>query len=553
MEQRDGKLNRWIAALFLCLAAGLCALAGTLFLRAETMETPVTDAPEGPGAVLEEFFACLEAKDWEGAAALTADGAAPVPTPTESRSALLWAAQQKCWRFEIAPGYEDSLGSLGRRVTVTAPDLGLIRESVLAFIQSGLEQTLEAATFKSEVYDEAGSYREELVFDFLEKALKETVGDLSPYCRTREMTVRLIWTDGKWRVKADGEIAAALTGGAVRAADAAEGAHCTEAYEQYVNNLISAALEGLVTVPKVYKLSEGTVVAPEPDKEGFGSSKDPADTAAVIAAAAPLLAGRELIWSPETVTLSGRNINWYLDETIFAIAWRQNIDGMSFTFSEVVLGHPSQFRRYLSDDDFHSGKRYTPTKMASTVNAVAALSGDFYKYRDLGIVVYRRELYRADGETLDTCFINGGGDLLFVRAGELTGEEAIRRYIEENDVLFSLSFGPVMIEDGENVTPRQKYPIGQIMESYSRCALCQLGDCHYLLVTMAKPLDSMPGLWRMADVLCDMGVPRAYALDGGQTGSLIINDKLINPVDFGEERTMSDIIYFATALPREEE
>ena len=96
-------------------------------------------------------------------------------------------------------------------------------------------------------------------------------------------------------------------------------------------------------------------------------------------------------------------------------------------------------------------------------------------------------------------------------------------------------------------------PIGQIMESYSRCALCQLGDCHYLLVTMAKPLDSMPGLWRMADVLCDMGVPRAYALDGGQTGSLIINDKLINPVDFGEERTMSDIIYFATALPREEE
>ena len=38
MERRVGKLNRWIAALFLCLAAGLCALAGTLFVRAETAE-----------------------------------------------------------------------------------------------------------------------------------------------------------------------------------------------------------------------------------------------------------------------------------------------------------------------------------------------------------------------------------------------------------------------------------------------------------------------------------------------------------------------------------
>ena len=56
MEQRVGKLNRWITALFLCLAAGLCALAGTLFVRAETMDIPVPDGPEGPGAVLEEFF-----------------------------------------------------------------------------------------------------------------------------------------------------------------------------------------------------------------------------------------------------------------------------------------------------------------------------------------------------------------------------------------------------------------------------------------------------------------------------------------------------------------
>lgn len=556
MKQPTGKRHRWIAALSLSLAAGLCALAVLLFFRAESMTVPVQESvgtADSSGSVLEDFFACLSQRDRDGAAALTAEGFCPLPDPTESRSVRLWTAQQTCWKFEVSPGYEEAGAMLGKRATVTAPDLNLAREQILSMVQSRLEQALDAAELKSEVYDDEGNYREELVFSCLEEVLAEISADLSPYCRTRELTVKLAYIDGEWRVKTDGELIAALTGGAVRAAEAGTPEQVTAAYEQYVNNLIASALEGLVTVPKIYRLSENTVVAPKPDPMGFGTSKNAADTAAAVEAAEPLLAGRKLLWSPETVTLVNRNINWYLDETIFAVAWRQQLEGMSFSFCEVVLGHPSQFRRYLADDDFHSAKRYTPTRMSATVNAVTALSGDFYKYRDLGIVVYKRELYRADGETLDTCFINSSGDLLFVRAGELTSEDAILRYIEENDVEFSLTFGPVMIENGENVVPQKKYPIGQILESYSRCALCQLGECHYLLVTVSRPVDSRAGLRRVADVLCSLGVETAYALDGGQTASLIVNNKLVNPVDYGEERTMSDIIYFATALPSGEE
>ena len=47
-------------------------------------------------------------------------------------------------------------------------------------------------------------------------------------------------------------------------------------------------------VPVVYSLPEKTVVAPKPSKAGYGSSKNPADTAEVLAAAGPLLNGREL-------------------------------------------------------------------------------------------------------------------------------------------------------------------------------------------------------------------------------------------------------------------
>ena len=556
MKKRRRILDLLIAVLSLCMAAGLCGLAVLLFFRAETIFAPITEDNDGSaaaGTVLEDFFSCLKEKDWDGAAALTVDGTAPLPAPDESRSALLWNAQQGCWQFETSPELEDAGAGLGKKAWVTAPDLSLAREQILSLVQSRLEQALDAAELKSEVYDQEGNYKEELVFAFLEEALAEVAADLTPYCRTRELTVKLSYIDGQWRVLAEGELISALTGGAVRAADAGSVAQLTAAYEQYVNNLISAALEGLVTVPKVYRLSESTAVAPKPNPQGFGMSKNAADTAAALEAAAPLLAGRELLWTPETKTMANRYINWYVDETIFTVSWRQQLEGMSFSFCEVVLGHPSQFRRYLADNDFHTAKRYTPTRMSATVNAVAALSGDFYKYRDLGIVVYRRELFRADGKTLDTCFVDEGGNLLFVRAGELIGREAIEKYIEENNVVFSLTFGPVMIENGENVVPRKKYPIGQILESYSRCALCQLGECHYLLVTVAKPLDARAGMRKVADVLCSLGVRTAYALDGGQTASLIVNNRLINPVDYGEERTMSDIIYFATALPSWEE
>ena len=56
-------------------------------------------------------------------------------------------------------------------------------------------------------------------------------------------------------------------------------------------------------------------------------------------------------------------------------------------------------------------------------------------------------------------------------------------------------------------------------------------------------------LKKLTDELIAMGVDNAYALDGGQTASIVINGKLTNPVDFGEERMMSDILYFATAIP----
>ena len=46
-----------------------------------------------------------------------------------------------------------------------------------------------------------------------------------------------------------------------------------------------------------------------------------------------------------------------------------------------------------------------------------------------------------------------------------------------------------------------------------------------------------------------LGVRHAYTLDGGQTATIVMNDEVINHVSYGAERYISDIIYFATAIP----
>jgi exopolysaccharide biosynthesis protein len=45
------------------------------------------------------------------------------------------------------------------------------------------------------------------------------------------------------------------------------------------------------------------------------------------------------------------------------------------------------------------------------------------------------------------------------------------------------------------------------------------------------------------------GAEKAYALDGGQTAVIVTNDTLINRPSYVRQRQISDIIYFATALP----
>lgn len=324
-----------------------------------------------------------------------------------------------------------------------------------------------------------------------------------------------------------------------------------ESFQQQLNNRLAPWLAGAVPDVRVtYKLSDQELTAPKPNPKGYGEAETPAQMMKVVAKADYLLEGQSTLFSKDTQLMEGTGIGYYLDETILVITWKQVIDHCCYTFAEVKNADPSQFRRFLADGTYNSGRLYTTTEMSTSVNAVLASSGDYYRYRTIGIVVNDGQVHRGHGKFLDTCYIDDKGDLLFTYAKEITDMEAAQAYVKEHNVRFSLCFGPVMVLNGENVVPRT-YNTGEINQNYSRAALCQLDKLHYLVVdaNMEGKYRRVPTLPQFAENLVELGIPTAYTLDGGQTASIALDSKLVNTVSYGSQRDISDIFYFATALP----
>lgn len=322
-------------------------------------------------------------------------------------------------------------------------------------------------------------------------------------------------------------------------------------YQAEMEELFSQILFGEVALKKKeYRISDTAAAAPVPDETCYGEAASPAELDWLLDKAAEVLDGQKLYFSTDIETYVGSPVYYYLDETIFAITWKQVIQNTVFTFSEVKLMHPSQFRRYLTGGEFGSGTLSKPTEMSKTVNAVVACSADFYAYRRKGITVTNGVVNKYIPGIPDSCFIDRNGDMLLERNLEFADAAQAQAYVDEHNINFSLSFGPILVKDGEYSAPKG-YILGEVKERFPRAAVCQMDTLHYLFAAanMDKYYWTPVTMEDFAQCIYETGCRQAYALDGGQTATVVMNNTLMNNVNYGSERLISDIIYFATAKP----
>lgn len=314
-------------------------------------------------------------------------------------------------------------------------------------------------------------------------------------------------------------------------------------------NALQDATADIRSTEKRYWISVDADRAPKPNKENYGRTTDPEEIRLVIQESETLLDGQNMYFDPNVKTLPGTDIRYYRDETILCITWKQEINNTAYSFSEVKIADPSQIRRYLSEGKYGSEKLVYPTEMANTVNSVCAISGDYYMFRDCGVIVYKGKVYRANSG-MEICYVDENGDMLFTTLNERFDMESAQRFVDDNHILFSVAFGPILVENGQKHA-FGGYGMGEVGENYARAAICQMDTLHYLLVNATGELGCpvYPTMYAFQNVIASTGCKSAYALDGGQTAAMMINGELINSVFGGYQRKISDVIYFCTALP----
>ena len=301
-------------------------------------------------------------------------------------------------------------------------------------------------------------------------------------------------------------------------------------------------------------IPENSLTGMEPDPEGYHESMEAEELTAFLQReeVQKLVGDRKLVWNADIERFPDTPVRWYFDETILCIVWQEAEAQTVGTFSETIIADGSQLRRKISADELWSFAFETTSQFAADTRAVLAFGGDFYYHgRACGIGIYQREFYRFDPVTCDTCYITADGDMLFSYRRQFAEQAEAEQFAEENQVLFSLGFGPVLIDDYVDVTP-EDYPWGEVKDTYARSALGLMEEHHYLTMNLncgdaGTEYYNLATLRQAADAMVARGCRKAYALDGGQTATTVFGGTLINPVQFGWEKEISDIIYFASA------
>lgn len=462
---------------------------------------------------------------------------------TENGKKLLKAFEESR-NFTLSGDMEISGDSAYQRIRTELLDFDKLSEGFEDEIGNILDLRVSSASLPKEIYGADGNYLPELLDAAFTEVLDKRLENAGTCLSYSEAVIRLDYDKGQWQIADLSEFEASLKG------PFSEGKSADLIAEEMFGKAVSEQPYRLLDL----KIEENALEGPVPDPEAFGETDDPAVIEELLRRpeAKALIGDQKTAWNSGIERIPGTPIRYYLDGTILVIVWQQPQFDTVGTFSEIFIADGSQLRRKISGDELWSFDFHTTSDFARRANAVLAFGGDFYYHgRECGIGFYQRSLYRFEPVTSDICYITSDGDMLFTYRDTIKTREEAEKFVSDNDVLFSLCFGPVLVENGEDVTP-ENYPWGEVNDTYARSVLGMLGRHHYLTMNLNiyKPYyPELATLRQATEAIMSYGVEKAYALDGGQTATTVFNYTLVNPVQFGWETDISDIIYFATAIP----
>ena len=212
--------------------------------------------------------------------------------------------------------------------------------------------------------------------------------------------------------------------------------------------------------------------------------------------------------------------------------------------AEVIIKDISYLRAGLAGGAFGRNVKETTSVMAEENNAILAINGDYYGFRDAGFVMRNGYLYRDTARTEDdddAFVVFDDGHMEIISENDADIQSMIQNAVQ------IFSFGPGLIQEGE-IFVTQSSEVEKAMQSNPRTAIGEIEPLHYILLVSDGRTEESEGLslWELAQFMKELGCDTAYNLDGGGSSVMWFMGEVVNHPTNGwksGERSVSDIVY----------
>ena len=252
----------------------------------------------------------------------------------------------------------------------------------------------------------------------------------------------------------------------------------------------------------------------------------------------------------------------YEDASISVSLEKVTIDTAVYCVARVRIADASQFRTAVTP----KGRDDKISRMAAKQNAVIAIGGDYYGSDKGGYIVRQGEIIEKRAKpypTRDLLCVDENGDFHIILRQRNAYEKKkqvnenftddLKKLVAEHTLVNVFEWGPALVIDGVKQEIPESYS-GALSHRNPRCAIGQTGPLEYVLVVVdtvthhdRSGKEGATGE-ELAQFMADLGCTQAYNLDGGNSALMVFHNQNYSDKTVNEERSVSDIIYFATAV-----
>jgi exopolysaccharide biosynthesis protein len=222
-------------------------------------------------------------------------------------------------------------------------------------------------------------------------------------------------------------------------------------------------------------------------------------------------------------------------------------DKITYFVADVMLKDASSLKSAFADNSFGTNITEVTSEIASSNDAIFAINGDYYGFREDGVIIRNGTVYRDD-PVRDAMALFEDGTMQTYNEEEVSSDELLAQGVTN-----TLSFGPILIQDGQITSDFSSVKIDtnfgnrSIQNANPRTAIGMIAPNHYVFVVVDGRNEGYSRgmtLTELADLMQDLGATEAYNLDGGGSSTMYFMGRVVNnPQGKNQERGVSDILY----------